>query len=62
MTIAAVFEHEDGCRYEQRYANKGTFLRALRRLKKATFLHAVDYERGIAIRPSNLWDYRNLIT
>lgn len=59
--ISAVFEHKDGYRYEQTYASRKKFLGAVSRLKDATFLHATDYARGVAVWPSNLWDYRNLI-
>lgn len=58
--ISAVFEHEDGYKWEERYKTKETFLRVIRRLKRATFLHAVDYDAGIAIRPSSLWGYRKM--
>lgn len=55
--ISAVFEHEDGYRWEQAYDSKVKFGRAVRSLKRAVWVHAVDYTEGIAIRPSNLWGY-----
>lgn len=58
--ISAVFEHEQGYKFEERYETKDSFLRALRKLKNAVFLHAVDYHAGIAVRPSTLWDYKHL--
>jgi hypothetical protein len=54
--ISAVFVHEQGYKFEERYGDKDSFRRALKR-KHATFLHATDFVAGIAIRPANLWGY-----
>ena len=59
--ISAIFEDEtQGYKFEERYQTKDSFLRAIRKLKGIIFLHAVDYEAGIAIRASNLWDYKRM--
>jgi hypothetical protein len=54
--ISAVFVHEQGYKFEERYGDKDSFRRALKR-KHATFLHAVDYEAGIVVRPATIWGY-----
>lgn len=59
--ISAVFEHEtQGYKFEERYKTKDSFLRALRKLKGIVFLHAVDYDAGVAVRPSTLWSYKQM--
>jgi hypothetical protein len=60
MTIDAVFEHEDGYRFNQIYSKKNIFLRSLNKQRKATFVEAVDYDLAFIIRPSNLPEYRRL--
>lgn len=55
--INAVFEHEQGYRYNQVYGDKASFRRALNHLKKAKLLHATDFKAGIAVYPSNVFDY-----
>jgi len=57
MTISAVFEHEQGYRWEESFAEKKTFARRVRTLKNAVFLHAADTVAGIAIYPSNIGAY-----
>ncbi len=61
MAVSAVFQHDLGYKWEERYGDKASFLKSLRKLKNAVFLHAVDYEARIVVKPSNLWDYRNKI-
>lgn len=59
MAIEALFEHEDGYLFPEVYATKSKFLATLRRgVKNASFLHAIDYDRAIVIRQSNLPEYR----
>lgn len=60
MAIDAVFEHQDGYRFNQIYSKKSAFLRSLNKQRKATFVEAVDYDLGFIVRPSNLPDYRRL--
>lgn len=60
MAIDAVFEHEDGYKFNIIYSTKRKFLTSLNRLRKATFLEAVDYDLAFIIRPSNLPDYRRI--
>lgn len=57
--ISAVYEHNDGYKFEERYGDKGSFRRAVKKLKNARFLHAADYDAGIAIYWTNLWGYLN---
>lgn len=59
--IHAVYEHEDGYRFEIAYSTKRRFLSSLSRERKAVFLHAVDFDRRIIIYPSNLPEYRNAL-
>ena len=55
--ISAVFEHEQGYRFEERYEDKKQFARRIRLLRNATFLHAADTVAGIAVYPSNIGAY-----
>lgn len=55
--IHALFEHEQGYKWEERFTSKKQFKRRLDKLKDATWLHAVDFHEGIAIYPSNIWGY-----
>jgi hypothetical protein len=60
--INAVFEHQDGYRFNEVYGGKkakAQFLRALRS-DKATLIHAIDVDRAYVIYPSNLPDYRRV--
>ena len=57
MTISAVYEHNDGYKWEERYADKATFARRVRNIRNAKFLHAADTVAGIAIYPSNIGAY-----
>ena len=60
--IDAVFEHEDGYKFNEVYVGpkaKAQFQRALRK-KRATFVHAMDTDRAYVIYPSNLPDYLRL--
>ena len=57
--IDAVYEHDDGYRFNEVYATKAQFLRALKR-KGATFIHAMDTVLAYVIYPSNLPDYKRL--
>ena len=55
--ISAVFQHDDGYRWEEVYESKKQLARAIRSLKHAVWLHATDYTDGMAVYPSNLWGY-----
>mgnify|MGYP003554838518 CR=1 FL=1 len=55
--INAVFEHEDGYKFNEVYDTKAQFLRAERR-KGAILVHAIDVDRAYVIYPSNLPDYK----
>ena len=56
--IDAVFQHDDGYKFNNVYSTANKFLNSVHRLRNAVFLHAVDYERQIVIYPSNLPDYK----
>ena len=61
--INAVFEHEDGYKFNEVYAGKKAktqFLRSLRS-KRAVFVHAMDTDRAVVIYPSTLYEYRNML-
>lgn len=60
MAIDAVFEHQDGYKFNQIYSKKHIFLRSLGKQRNATFVEAVDYDLGYIIKPSNLPEYRAL--
>lgn len=57
MAIDAVFEHEEGYKFNEVYLSKRKFLSAVRRIRNAVFLHAVDYETQYVVYPSNLPEY-----
>jgi hypothetical protein len=60
--IDAVFEHQDGYKFNQVYVGKkakAQFLRSLRS-DKATFVHAMDTDRAVVVYPSNLPEYRRM--
>lgn len=60
-SIHALFEHEQGYKWEERFTSKSAFKRRLDKLKDATWLHAVDFREGIAVYPSNVYGYlRNM--
>jgi hypothetical protein len=61
MAIDAVFEHEDGYKFNEIFSTARSFLRALRK-RKTVFIHAVDYDNSYIIYPSNLPDYRRVIS
>jgi hypothetical protein len=56
--IDAVFQHNDGYKYNLVYSTAKKFLSSVSRLRDAVFLHAVDYEKQMVIHPSDLADYR----
>lgn len=60
MTVHALFEHDDGYKFNQVYASKKQFLASLRRGKKVTFIHAMDTEKAVVIYPSTLYDYKQM--
>ncbi len=60
MAIDAVFEHQDGYKFNQIYSKKHIFLRSLNKDRKAVFVSGVDYDLGYIITPSNLPEYRTL--
>lgn len=60
--INAVFEHEDGYKFNQVYGGpkaKAQFLRSLKS-KKCALVHAIDTDRAVVIYPSTLPDYRRM--
>jgi hypothetical protein len=56
--IDAVFQHNDGYKYNLVYSTAKKFLSSVARLRDSVFLHAVDYEKQMVIYPSTLGDYR----
>lgn len=56
--IDAVFQSEDGYKYNEVFSKKSKFLSAIKRRTNDTFIHAVDYEAHFIVYPSNLPDYR----
>lgn len=62
MTIAAQFRDQSGYEFEQMYKTRGALSSSIKRTKKATFVHAVDYQEMLVIKPHNLQEYLNAKT
>jgi hypothetical protein len=60
MAIDAVFLHDEGYRYNLVYKTKNKFLNSVKKLKNASFVNAVDFERQVIITPSSIPDYRGI--
>jgi hypothetical protein len=60
MAIDAVFQHEDGCKYNEVFTKRSKFLSAIKRRSKDVFVHAVDYDKHFIIYPSTIPEYRRL--
>lgn len=58
MTVDAVFEHEDGVKYNEVFESSKQFLKAVRSRKTCKLIHAVDYNNHFIIYPSNIPEYR----
>lgn len=56
--IQAVFEHDEGYKFSQAYKTKGRFLSSIKRVRNASFLHAIDYDRRYVVYPSNINQYK----
>lgn len=55
--IDATFVHEQGYKFNIRYASKGRFAAALRKSTHCHFDNAVDYAEMCVIKPDNLKEY-----